>query len=196
MGLWFTYICVSRTREKPGPVKRTAGMCSASPAASRRPPGSCVPRSALGSHSAAPRTLCLHFPRTPRLPCPPLCSGVSFSSAQNALSSPPSDPQAPVSLLFSGVSFSSAQNALSSPPSDPQAPVSLLFSGVSCGSAQNALSSPAAVRSLVGFLSLDSELQFCVPSIAPRERHWEAFFLFPYFHNNYLSEESRWSNSP
>ena len=169
MGLWFTYICVSRTREKPGPVKRTAGMCSASPAASHRPPGSCVPRSALGSHSAAPRTLCLHFPRTPRLPCPPLCSGVSFSSAQNALSSPPSDPQAPVSLLFSGVS---------------------------CGSAQNALSSPAAVRSLVGFLSLDSELQFCVPSIAPRERHWEVFFLFPYFHNNYLSEESRWSNSP
>ena len=42
----------------------------------------------------------------------------------------------------------------------------------------------------------DSEPQFCIPSSHPQERHREVFFLFPYFHNNYLSQESRWSNCP
>ena len=91
-------------RKKTGPAERTAGMCSASPVASCRPPGSCVPRSSLGSHAAAPRTLCLHLPQTPRLPCPLLFSGVSCSSTQHALSSPATDPQAPMfPALFWGL---------------------------------------------------------------------------------------------
>ena len=73
MGLWLTYICVSRTQEKNRPRGANSWYVQ------------CEPRVLL---------------QTPRLLCPPLFSGVSCGSAQNALSSPPSDPQAPVSLAL------------------------------------------------------------------------------------------------
>lgn len=77
MGLWLTYICVSRTQEKNRPCGANSWYVQ------------CEPRGLL---------------QTPRLLCPPLFSGVSCGSAQNALSSPPSDPQAPMfPALFWGL---------------------------------------------------------------------------------------------